>query len=80
MSQFFEIPQYVQIGQFGKVVGGQHQNLEVGNCVGKGGLDAVDSVAGEEEGLQSRGEREVGQRADIIICEVDCILRLYVYI
>ena len=39
-------------------------------------MDAVDSVAREQEGVQARGEGEVGEDADVVVGEVDGILIL----
>ena len=39
-------------------------------------MDAVESVAGEEEGTESGGEREVGEGGYIVVGEVDGVLVL----
>lgn len=43
-------------------------------------MDAVDSVARQEESLKSWREGEIRQRADIVVREVNCILILPVRI
>ena len=39
-------------------------------------MDTADAVAGEEEGLQARGEGEVGEGGDVVVGEVDGVLVL----
>lgn len=40
-------------------------------------LDAGDAIAREEEGVQARGEGEIGEGGDVVICEIDGILVLF---
>lgn len=39
-------------------------------------MDAGDAVAREEEGVQARGEGEVGEGGDVVVGEVDGVLVL----
>lgn len=39
-------------------------------------MDAIHAVARKEEGLKSRREWEIPEHADIIVCEINCILVL----
>lgn len=71
-----EIPQRVQIGEFGQIVGRQDQGCQVGQRGREGGLYAVDAVAREEEGPEARGEGKVGEGGDVVVGEVDGVLVL----
>lgn len=51
MRQFREMPQRIQISEFGEVVGREDQGGEVGYRGRERRLDAVDSVAREEEAM-----------------------------
>ena len=73
------MPQHVQIGEFGEVVGCEDQGCEVRDGGREGGLDGGDSVAGEEEGAEARGEGEVDEGGDVVVGEVDGILVLQNY-
>ena len=39
-------------------------------------MDTVDAVAGQEEGLQAGGEREIGEGRDVVVGEVYGVLVL----
>ena len=79
MRQPREMPQRVQIGELGEVVGGQGQGGQVGEGGRERGLDAVESVAGEEEDAEARGEGEVGEGGDVVVGEVDGVLVLHTF-
>ena len=76
MRQFREMPQGIEIGEFGEVVGREDEGGEIGYRSREGGLDTIDSVAREEEGAQAGRKREVGEDGDVVIGEVDGILIL----
>ena len=46
------------------------------NRCSEGGLNVSDAVSGKEEGMKAREEREVSQRGEVIVGEVDCVLVL----
>lgn len=71
-----ECAEDVEVGELGEVVRGQDQGREVRQRLREGGLDVRDAVAGEEDGAQARREREVAEELDVVVGEVDCILRL----
>ena len=70
------MPQHVQIGEFGEIVGCEDQGCQVRQGGREGGLYGGDSVAREEEGAEARGEGEVGEGGDVVVGEVDGILVL----
>lgn len=78
MRQFRQQPQRLQVGEFGETVGREHEGGEIGRRGRERGLDAVDAVAREQEGVQARGEREVGQDGDVVVGEVDGVLVLHI--
>ena len=78
MRQFGKQAQDVQIRQLGEVVLREDQRGQVRYRGCERGLDAVDAVAGQEEGVQARREGEVGEGADVVVGEVDCVLVLCV--
>lgn len=76
MRQPGAVPQCIQICQFDKVVRGQDQGFQIRDRVYERRLDAINPITRQEQGMQSRGQREVGKGADIVVCEIDGILVL----
>lgn len=74
MRQARELPQHIDVCELGEVVRGQHQVLEVGDGGREGGVDARDAVPGEQEGRRPRGEGEVPEDLDVVVCEVDGVV------
>ena len=54
-----EVPQHVEIREFGKIVRRQDERRQVRQRVGERGLDAVNPVSGQQQRAQARGEGEV---------------------
>lgn len=78
IHQFLEPSKGVQIRQLRNPVLGQDQRRQVRYRGREVGLDGGDAVLCEEEGAQARGEGEVAQVDDVIVCEVDGVVILHV--
>ena len=76
MCELRKFAQDVQICELSEVVLSKDQSSQVRYRVRERRLYAIDSITGKEEGVQARGEREVGEGGDVVVCEVDCILVL----
>jgi hypothetical protein len=76
MCQPCECSQYIQIRQLSQVVSCEHQVSEIRNRLCESGLHARNAVARKKEGCYARGEGEVSQDLDIVVGEVDGIMRL----
>lgn len=76
MREFREGAERIQIRQLSHAVCGQDQRAQVRYRLAQRRLYRRDAVSREKECLQARREREVGQCADVVVCEVDRVLIL----
>ena len=76
MRQLRKLSQNIQIRQFRKVILREYQGREVGDRIGEGGLYAIHAVARKEQGVEARGQREVGEGGDVVVRQVDGVLVL----
>lgn len=76
MRQARESSQRIQVRKLGQVIRRQHQVLEVGNGLCKGRLNARDAVPCEEESRYTGRQGKVSQDLNVIVGEVDGVVRL----
>jgi hypothetical protein len=76
IDQLLEPCQWIQIGQLGDAVLGEHQCLQAGYARREIGLDIRNAVLGEEQCAESGLQREVAELCDVVVSEVDRIVVL----
>lgn len=76
VGEFREAAQRLQIRQLADLVLGEDEGVQVRYRPGQRRLHARDAVARQQERLQARAEREVGEVGDVVVREVDAVLVL----
>lgn len=77
MRQRLQRPQRIQIRQLRKIIRRQHQRRQARDRVRDAGLDARDAVARQQQRVQAFRQREVAQDLDVVVGEVNGIVRLF---
>jgi len=73
MLQPPKLRQNIQIRQLRNRVRRQHEVLQVGNRIRDIRLDRRNPIAREQQRRDARREREVAQRVDLVVGEVDAV-------
>lgn len=76
MCELRETLQWLQVSQLSDLILRQDEGSQVGDLLGQRGLYGGDAVAGQQQRVQARGEREVCDDGDVVIGEVDTFLIL----
>lgn len=77
MGQLGQVPQRIQVRQLSHIIRRQNKCRQTRQRRSQRGLNMLDPVAREEEGMEARKEGEVREGRNIVIGEVDRILVLY---
>lgn len=75
MNQRMTPTEALEIAQLFNPVRREDQRGEIRCLLGDAPVDGLDAVSGAEQGVQARGEGEAGQGGDVVVGEIDCILR-----
>jgi hypothetical protein len=68
-------PQRLQIPQLRHIIPRQHQRLQIRQRLRDIRRDVPYSIPRQQQRRQSWREREVGERGDVVVGEVDCVVR-----